>query len=176
MPRPALRYRDRTLLPRLGKAAPKGPVLLDTNVFINALAGRGPVELRTLLASLPIALSSGPVVAELSWTRGRLDPDDPRTALVVDRYDKALERIAPAKILPTDAADWPRAGRLAGTAARGIAGPTRSPAPAADRAELINDALTALAALRAGATIVTSDSDFDLFMQLEPGLDVIFYE
>lgn len=172
---PALRYRDSSLLPRLGMTAPKGPLLLDTNVFINALAGRGPGELRTLLASLPLALISGPVVAELSWTRGRLDPDDPRTAPIVARYRQALDRIAPAKILLPDADDWPRAGRLAGAAARAVAGPARSPRTATDRAELIHDALTALIALRAGATIVTSDSDFDLFMQLEPGLDVIFY-
>ncbi|HLL29963.1 MAG TPA: hypothetical protein VK403_03100, partial [Allosphingosinicella sp.] len=77
MAAPELRYRDRAELPRLGAAMPKGPVLLDTNVFINALGGRGPPHLRALLASLPLALVSGPVVAELHWTRGRLDPGDP---------------------------------------------------------------------------------------------------
>ncbi|MGZ8287307.1 MAG: PIN domain-containing protein [Allosphingosinicella sp.] len=172
---PAPRYRDRALLPRLGGTLPKGPLLLDTNVFINALGGRGPAELRTLLASLPRAFISGPVVAELSWTYGRLDPDDPRTALVLERYRQALDHLAPAQILIPDADDWPRAGRLAGAAARAVAGPTRSPLTATDRAELIHDALTALVAVRAGATIVTSDSDFDLFMQLEPGLEALFY-
>jgi predicted nucleic acid-binding protein len=172
---PELRYRDRSLLPTLGTAVPRGPVLLDTNVFINALAGRGPAELRTLLASLPLSLVSGPVIAELNWTRGRLDPEDPRTAAILSFYDAVLARIAPSKILLPDATDWPRAGHLAGSAARAVAGPTRSPRTASDRAELIQDALTALTALRAGATLVTSDSDFDLFMQLEPGLDVIFY-
>jgi hypothetical protein len=31
-------YRDRALLPRLGGVLPSRPVVLDTNVFINALA------------------------------------------------------------------------------------------------------------------------------------------
>jgi hypothetical protein len=32
--------RERAALPKLGATVPNGPVLLDTNVFINALAGR----------------------------------------------------------------------------------------------------------------------------------------
>lgn len=176
MPAPALALRSRTILPRLGSAALRGPVLLDTNVFINALAGRGPAELRILLANLPLSLVSGPVMAELSWTRGRLDPGHPHTGAVLAGYGNLLARIAPSKILLPDAADWSRAGELAGRVARGIAGAARSIRTAFDRVELIHDALTALAALRTGATLVTSDGDFDLFMQLEPDLDVVFYE
>lgn len=176
MAAPELALRSRDALPRLGSTAPRSPVLLDTNVFINALTGRGPVELKTLLANLPLGFVSGPVVAELSWPRGRLDPGHPNTATVFAQYDDLLARIALPKILVPDAADWGRAGELAGRVARGIAGAARSVRTAFDRVELINDALTALAALRAGATIVTSDGDFDLFMQLEPGLEVVFYE
>lgn len=150
--------------------------MLDTNVFIHALAGRGPAELRTLLANLPLALVSGPVMAELSWPRGRLDPGHADTAAVLARYGDLLARISPSKILLPEAADWSRAGELAGRAARGIAGGARSIRTAFDRVELIHDALTALAALRAGATLVTSDGDFDLFQQLEPGLEAVFYE
>lgn len=87
-----------------------------------------------------------------------------------------LARIAPSKVILPDSADWARAGELAGRVARGIAGTARSIRTAFDRVELIHDALTALAALRAHATLVTSDRDFDHFMQLEPGLDVLFYE
>lgn len=164
------------MLPRLGVAIPKGPVLLDTNVFINALAGRGPAELRSLLAGLPLTLVSGAIVAELRWTRGRLDLGHPGTAKVLAKYEGALAQIAISKILLPDAEDWARAGELGGTAARGIAGGAKSIRTAFDRTELINDAVTAVVALRAGATIVTNDRDFDLFMQLEPGLDVIFYD
>ncbi|HET9639727.1 MAG TPA: type II toxin-antitoxin system VapC family toxin [Allosphingosinicella sp.] len=150
--------------------------MLDTNVFIHALAGRGPPELRTLLANLPLALVSGPVMAELSWPRGRLDPSHPDTGVVIARYDDLLARISASKMLLPEAADWSRAGELAGRIARGIAGGARSIRTAFDRVELIHDALTALAALRTGATLVTSDGDFDLFQQLEPELEVVFYE
>jgi predicted nucleic acid-binding protein len=162
--------------PTLGSAAPRGPVLLDTNVFINALAGRGPAELRVLLANLPLGLVSGPVVAELSWPRGRLDPDHPGSAAVLERYDGLLARIAPSKILLPDAGDWARAGEIAGRVARGLAGAAKSIRTAFDRVELIHDTLTALVALRAGATIVTSDRDFALIMEVEPQLAVLFYE
>lgn len=176
MAAPELALRHQDALPRLGSSAPRGLVLLDTNVFINALAGRGPAELRTLLANLPLSLVSGPVMAELSWTRGRLDPAHPNTAAVLAQYAGLLARIAPSRILLPDAADWARAGELAGRVARGIAGAAKSIRTAFDRVELIQDALTALAALRTGATLVTSDGDFDLIMQLEPGLEVVFYD
>lgn len=168
--------RSRAALPRLGTSALRGPVLLDTNVFINALAGRGPAELRTLLGNLPLSLVTGPVMAELSWPRGRLDPRHPDTAAVLAQYGSLLARIARSKILLPDADDWSRAGELAGRVARGIAGSTRSIRTAFDRIELIHDALTAIAAVRTRATVVTSDGDFDLFMQLEPGLEVVFYD
>lgn len=168
-------YRDPARLPRLGAAFPKGPLLLDTNVFINALAGRGPAELKILLSNLPLSLVSGPVVAELSWTRGRLDPDHAQTSFVLKLYEGLLGRIEPAKILVPGVADWARAGELAGAAARCVAGGAKSIRTAFDRIELIHDALTAIVALAVGATIVTSDRDFDLFGQLLPELDVIFY-
>ena len=176
MPEPELALRSRDALPRLGSAELRGPVLLDTNVFINALAGRGPKVLRTLLANLPLALISGPVMAELSWPRGRLDPGHPDTAAVLAKYENLLDRIPASKILLPEAADWSRAGELAGRVARGIAGGARSIRTAFDRVELMHDALTALAALRTGATIVTGDGDFDLFNQLEPELLVVFYD
>lgn len=175
MAEPGLALRSRDVLPPLGSAALRGPVLLDTNVFIQALAGRGPPELRILLANLSRSLVSGPVMAELSWPRGRLDPRHPDTSLVLAEFRSLLDRIPPSNILLPDAADWSRAGELAGRAARGIAGAARSIRTAFDRVELIHDALTALAALRTGATLVTSDGDFDLFQQLEPKLEVAFY-
>jgi len=169
-------YRDRATLPRLGVAAPKGPVLLDTNVFINALAGRGPPELKALLANLPLSFVSGATIAELSWARGRLDPTHVDTARVVTTFEAALAQIASTKILLPSAAQWAEAGVLAGRAARAVAGRVRSIKTAFDRTELINDAVTAVVALAAGVTIVTQDGDFDLFLQLEPALHVLFYD
>lgn len=71
---------------------------------------------------------------------------------------------------------WASAGELAGRAARAIAGAVRSIRTAFERVELINDAVTAVVALEAGATVVTQDGDFDLLLQLVPGLDVLFYD
>lgn len=169
-------YRERGVLPRLGVVAPGGPVLLDTNVFINALANRGPPELRALLANLPLAFVSGPTVAELSWTRGRLDPAHPNTARVLTAYDSMLMQVEPTKILTPSAEQWARAGELAGRAALGVAGGGRSIKTAFDRIELINDAVTAVVSLDARVVIVTHDADFDLFQQLEPTLQVVFYD
>jgi predicted nucleic acid-binding protein len=168
-------YRDSALLPMLGVQAADGPFVLDTNVFVNALSGRGPAELRTLLANLPLSLVSASTIAELNWTRGRLDPLHPQTAAVVSKVESLLARIVPAKILVPTAGQWSAAGELAGRAARAVAGEVRSISTAFDRIELMNDALTAIVAAAAGATVVTQDRDFDLLMQLETSLSVLFY-
>ena len=169
-------YRDRALLPKLGATLPSGPVVLDTNVFINALTQRNPPIPRLLLASLSNVFVSGPTRAELSWLLGRLDPHHPGTAKVVAAIEGVLAHIDPAKVLvPTDA-DWIAAGTLAGRAARAIGGGTRSVTSATDRQELIGDAITAVLARAAGFTIITEDADFDILAQLTPELSVLFYD
>jgi predicted nucleic acid-binding protein len=150
-------------------------LLLDTNVFINALAGRGPRVLVDLVAVLPRVFVSAPTRAELAWVLGRLKPDHPNTERAAAAYRSLLSRIDPAKVLvPTDP-DWLAAGELAGSAARSISGGGGKIATAFDRVELISDALTAVLARRAGVTIITEDRDFDVFAKLVPGLRVIFY-
>jgi predicted nucleic acid-binding protein len=144
-------------------------------VFIAALAGRGPASLAVLLSNLPQSFVSGAVVAELSWTRGRLDPQHQDTPRVLQKYNDALAKIDSTKILVPDADEWARAGELAGTVARALAGGVKSIKTAFDRMELINDATTAVVASRAGATVVTSDRHFDLFMQVDSALKVVFY-
>lgn len=163
-------------MPRLGMATISGPVLLDTSVFIAALAGRGPAPLAVLISNLPQSFVSGPTLAELSWTRGRLDPQHPDTAKVLQKYNGALSRIDANKILLPDADEWLRAGELAGAAARAVAGGGKSIKTAFDRMELVNDATTAVVAARAGVTVITSDRHFDLLLQLYPALKVVFYD
>lgn len=162
-------------MPQLGTAAISGTILLDSNVFIAALAGRGPAVLAVLLSNLPHSFVSGAIVAELSWTRGRLDPKNADTGRVLEKYNGALARIDRNKVLFPDADEWMSAGELAGTVARALAGGGRAIKTTFDRMELINDATTAVVAARSGATIVTSDRHFDLFMQLNPALKVVFY-
>ena len=151
-------------------------MLIDTNVFINALTGRGPAVLRSLLENLPRAFVAAPTLAELAWVRGRLNPDHPGTQRVLTMTAAALSRIDPAKVLVPAESDWRQAGELAGAAARMIAGGGRRLATAFHRAELISDALAAIAAREARLTVVTEDADFDVFSQLLPGLDVLFYD
>jgi len=169
-------YRDRTLLPRLGATLPSGPVVLDTNVFINALTQRNPPLPAILLASLTDAFVAAPTRAELSWLIGRLEPGHPGTGGVVAAIEGAISHIDPAKVLvPTDA-DWLAAGTLAGHAARAIAGGAKTITTAADRQELIGDAITAILARAVGFTVITEDADFDILARLAPGLSVLFYD
>lgn len=79
-------------------------------------------------------------------------------------------------MLVPDADEWMRAGEHAGTAARATAGGGKSIETAFDRMELLNDATTAVVAVRAGATVVTSNRHFDIFMQIETGLNAVFYD
>ena len=164
------------MLPLLGEVAPDGPVLLDTNVFINALTGRGPVVLRQMLQVLSRFFVAAPLRAELAWLTGRLDPTHPDTARILALTEGVQNRINPVMVLLPDDSDWRAAGRNAGTVARGYAGGGRRIATAFDRVELINDALTAVLAARSGCTVITEDRDFAVFARLDSRLRVVFYD
>jgi predicted nucleic acid-binding protein len=170
-----LEYRDPARLPMLGEAVPPGEVLLDTNVFINARAGRGPVMLRTLLEHLPHSFVAAPTLVELAWITGRPDPSHPDTARVLGVQAALLTRIEAATVLVPTEADWRAAGAFAGQVAGARAGGGSMAAIAVDRFELTADALTAMVAARAGCTIITEDRDVGLLAQLHPRVRVIFY-
>lgn len=159
----------------LGASAPRGPVVLDTNVFINALAGRGPPVLKLLLAGVRRFHVAAPTRAELAWVRGRLDPAHPGTARVLAEYDAILGLVDPARVLVPDDGDWLAAGELAGHAVRMLAGGGRRIATAFDRVDLVSDALTAVLAGKAGLPVVTEDRDFEVLAQLTPALQVLLY-
>jgi len=160
----------------LGSTVPDGPVLLDTNVFINALTGRGPVLLRQMLQALPRFFVAAPTRAELSWLAGRLDPAHPGTARVLAETEGVQARIDPVMVLSPDDGTWRAAGERAGRVARYLAGGSRQIHTAFDRMELIHDALIALLAARAGCTVVTEDRDFIAFAQFDRQLRVVFYD
>ena len=151
-------------------------MLLGTNVFINALAGRGPRVLRALLEVMPRLFVAAPARAELAWVLGRLDPSHPGTSHVLATYEALLARIDPAKLLIPNDGDWLAAGKVAGHAARVFAGGGGRIATAFDRVELISNSLTAILAANAGFTVVTEDADFDVLSQLVAGLHVLFYD
>lgn len=161
---------------RLGGAAPRWPLLLDANVFINALSGRGPAILRALLDDAQRLFVTAPTRAELAWVRGRLHPDHPGTARVLAKVDAALARIEPSRVLVPLDPDWLAAGELAGQAARLLAGGGKKLETAFDRVELISDAITALLARQADLAVVTEDKDFEVLAKLVPGLRVLLYD
>ncbi len=162
-------------LPLLGAAVPDGPVVLDTNVLINALTGRGPLVLRQMLQTLPRFFVSAPTRAELAWISGRLDPAHPGTARVVAAAH-GVSRIDPAKVLVPDDVDWRTAGERAGRIAREAAGGGRRIATAFDRVELIHDTLTAIVAARAGCMVITEDRDFAALLRFDRRLRVLICE
>lgn len=163
-------------LPMLGPTVPDGPVLLDTNVFISALTGRGPAVLRQMLQTLPRFFVAAPTRAELAWLAGRLDPAHPGTARVLAETEAAQARIDPVMVLLPNDADWRTAGERAGRVARDFAGGGRRIATAFDRMELIHDAVIAVLAACAGCTVVTEDRDFAAFARLDRRLRVVFYD
>ena len=78
---------------------PGSGLVLDTNVFIDALPGRGPRVLRALLEAVPRTFVAAPTRAELAWVRGRLDPDHPGTPRVLAAYNALLSRIEARQVL-----------------------------------------------------------------------------
>jgi predicted nucleic acid-binding protein len=90
----------------LGSTIPEGPVLLDTDVFINALTGRGPPLLRQMLLALPRFFIAAPTRAELAWLAGRLDPKHPGTARVLAETEAVQARIDPVMVLLPDDDAW----------------------------------------------------------------------
>jgi predicted nucleic acid-binding protein len=160
----------------VGSTVPDGPVLLDTNVFINALSGRGPAVPRLMLRALPRFFAAAPTRAELAWLAGRLDPAHPGTARVLAETEGVQARIDPVMVLLPDDAAWRTAAERAGRVASELAGGGRRIRTAFDRMELIHDALIAVLAARAGCTVITEDRDFAAFARLGRRLRVVFYD
>jgi hypothetical protein len=166
-----LRYRDRTALPFDASRIPlQAPLLLDATVYVDALKGKLPAEVRALLAGRQV-LHGAPALAELALAIGRLDPHDPRTAAAIGPIQETLARVPPVRTAVPGAACWIEAAVLAGTLARtqGI--------PRADRRKLQNDALLFLMAEETRAVLVSRNlRDLDLLLQMKPEVQVLLYD
>lgn len=71
-------------------------------MFINAVTGRGPAVIRTLLENSLRAFVAAPTVAGLAWVHGRLDPDHPGTQRMLWVIVNTVSRIDLAKVLVPD--------------------------------------------------------------------------
>lgn len=149
-------------------------LLLDTNAIGGMLTGKAPMFLRPMLATTPDIWISACGVAEVEHLAARLAPEHPDTGRVVRLLRQALAEIGSERILVPTAADWTSAGRLAGAISRRHGGAPRRATPS-ERIELLNDCLSAAVALRAGATVLTNDLDFDLIQQAWPEVRVAFF-
>jgi predicted nucleic acid-binding protein len=166
----SLAHRPSINLPFDAAAVPEGAtILLDTTVYIDQLKGDLPPPVIDLIATRPVH-HGAPALSELAAAIGYLDPSDSRTAANLKPIIETLDRVPPQMILvPSDEA-WIEASILAGILARtqGIA--------KADRRRLLNDALLFLTAAETGATLISRNSkDFDLLLQMKPGVGVLLY-
>ena len=148
---------------------PPKHLLLDSTVYIDALQGRLPGEVETLLRAA--TLWHSPVTAaELAIAAGLLDPQDARSAAAIETIAGSLARRPLHRTLAPEPQIWVEAALAAGMLAR-LQGYAR-----ADRARALNDALLLFTAERHGCTLLTRDlADFDLLQQISPRARVLFY-
>jgi predicted nucleic acid-binding protein len=166
-----LAYRNKSDLPYDASALKAdAPVALDTTVYLDALAGQLPSKIGVLVSSASI-VHVAPAVAELALPIGLLDPSDPRTAASLAPIHQALARIALEQIVAPASEHWLEASLIAGTLAR------TQTIPKPDRRKFMNDILIYLVAGDLGATVLTRNTrDFDLLLQIRPGVGVLFYD
>lgn len=93
-----LRRRSDSALLFAGSAPLAGsPLLLDTNVYIDVYEGSAPAEVKRLLSHRPI-YHLDLVLGELAHNFGRLDPDHPGTAGLLNELCEVFEAIPPERI------------------------------------------------------------------------------
>jgi predicted nucleic acid-binding protein len=163
--------RDRSQLPFLRDFKPPYPkLLLDTTVYIDALQGRLPGQVDVALRTASLWHSTV-TEAELSSAVGLLDPAHPETERAVRQIADSIERRAAHRILNPNRDTWREAGILSGLLAR------LQHYGAGERRKALNDALIYLSAARNGCAVLTRNFlDFDLIMQLDPGVQALFYD
>jgi predicted nucleic acid-binding protein len=147
-----------------------GPgLLLDTNVYIDALQGRLPMATERLLETRQNHHSSV-AIAELVHLFGRLDPKHPDTTATLAQLSKAIAAVPSHRLTAPSVQAMGEAGIIAGTIAR-----LRS-MPKSERQPLLNDAMLYQQALETGWVLLTRNlADFDIIQQLVPGGRVLFY-
>jgi predicted nucleic acid-binding protein len=157
-------------LPFVGAFLRPGPeLLLDTTVYIDGLQDRSPREVDALLA-LRVCNHSAVCLAELTHAFGRLVPDHPRTAEVLDGIGRTIALMRPHRLREPSQSAWGTAGILAGLAFR-LGG-----YQAGQERRLLNDALVFLQALEHGQVVLTGNiGDFDILNQLLPEGRILLY-
>ena len=169
-PRRALTRRSDADLPFAGETTVTGEaLLLDTGVYIHQMQARAPELVERLIGTRQVNHSSV-ALQELLHTIGVLNPDDPRTATVVDAVRTQIEAMPDHRVFTPDADVLGRAALLAGMICR-LQGYARDA-----RFKALQDATLFLQAQKLGFTVLTANlAEFDYLLQLMPAGRVLFY-
>jgi hypothetical protein len=167
----------RTLARRLDAALPFAniaelagqPLLLDTCVYIDQMQDRAPALVEQLIDTRQVN-HSVVAVQELMHTIGVLDPDDPRTATVVNAVTGQIQAMPEHRMFTPDAEVLGRAALLAGILSR-LQGYARDA-----RFKALQDCVLFLQAQKLGFAVLTANlAEFDFLLQLVPAGRVLFY-
>jgi len=157
---------DLPFVPERIEAGPE--LMLDTSVYIDVLQGKVPPAVEDLLV-VRISNHSSICLAELTHLFGRLDPQHPETSNTLRELRGVIEDDIPHHRLTTPSTRvFGEAGMLAGFVMR-LTGRSKDQA-------LLNDAILYLHGLERGCVVLTRNiADFDVFHQLVPTGNVLFY-
>lgn len=145
------------------------PLLLDTCVYIDQMQGRAPALVEQVIDIRQVNHSMV-AVQELMHTIGGLDPDDSRTAAVVDAVTDQIQAMPEHRVFTPDAEVLGRAALLAGILSR-LQGYARD-----TRLRALQDCILFLHAQKLGFAVFTANlAEFDLLLQLVPTGRVLFY-
>ena len=181
-----LAYRQRDALPYDPAAIqPDDAIMPDTTVYVDAVKGRLPDSVRSLLVGRRI-LHSGVACAELSVVLSVLDPADPTTPGFRTPVMDVLDEMDSLMTTTPSAEAWTEAGVLAGILARsqGLVGKRQAGESAVERCcrqgqerSLLHDALIFLSAAEQGAVLVSRNKrHMDLLLQVRPEVKVLLYD
>jgi predicted nucleic acid-binding protein len=145
------------------------PLLLDTCVYIDQMQGRAPGLVEQLIDTRQVNHSTV-AIQELMHTVGVLDPDDPRTAGVVEAVSGQIEATPEHRVFAPDAEVLGRAALLAGILSR-LQGYARDA-----KLKALQDCVLFLQAQKLGFAVLTANvAEFDPLLRLVPTGRVLFY-
>ena len=144
-------------------------LLLDTNVYINRVAGRLEAPVRDAIDQA-LLFHCSVALAELAVGVANADPSRSGWPALRDHYSELFAAIPASRLVTPDAQVWADAGVIAGTLAR-----TQGFQPH-QRKDCLNDALILLTAAKAGVPLLTANRDeFDLIQQIASESQFIHY-
>jgi len=143
--------------------------MLDTNTIISGLKDKLPGPIRAVVAQ-SASVASAVVIGEMVQGLFSLKPADARSAGNRRIIERTIAELEKSPILTPNDSEW----RLA-MACLAVLGRCND-LDRSTRAHWLRDALIYVSARSAGVTLVTSNlREFDLFQQLLPGGEVLFF-